>query len=82
MLGRRKNRISTASSPQQVRKIFRKPSQRMVQCFKKPFSIELLKESAGGFFVVSFMVQLTWLFVYCSWIVGVVNMDFIYFIQP
>lgn len=61
--------------------------------FKKSFSIELVKESAGTeendndilsltiSLIVSFMMQLTWLFIVVGFF-GIVIMDFIYFVQP
>jgi hypothetical protein len=61
--------------------------------FKKSFSIELVKESAGTeendndilslaiSLFVSFMMQLTWLFIVVGFF-GIVIMDFIYFLQP
>jgi hypothetical protein len=61
--------------------------------FKKSFSIELVKESAGTeendndslslaiSLFVSFMMQYTWLFIVVGFF-GIVIMDFIYFVQP
>jgi hypothetical protein len=61
--------------------------------FKKSFSIELVKESAGTeendndilslaiSLFVSFMMQLTWLFIVVGFF-GIVIVDFIYFVQP
>ena len=61
--------------------------------FKKSFSIEPVKESAGTeendndslslaiSLFVSFMMQLTWLFIVVGFF-GIVIMDFIYFVQP
>ena len=60
--------------------------------FKKSFSIELVKESAGTeendndilslaiSLFVSFMMQLTWLFIVVGFF-GIVIMDFIYFVS-
>lgn len=61
--------------------------------FKKSFSIELVKESGGTeendndilslaiSLFVSFMMQLTWLFIVVGFF-GIVIVDFIYFVQP
>ena len=60
--------------------------------FKKSFSIELVKESVGTeendndilslaiSLIVSFMVQLTWLFIVVGFF-GIVIMNFIYFVS-